>query len=419
MEFPVSKPPPVFLAQSANNTAGVRQAQLNFDFFHFKIKNGISKQHIVDASASTAVSRQSEVDRQDSSSSGTNDKVQSRTKLPITPKKKEPKPDQPQSASALTETLKTDTSFVSRLSLGGIRVAGAAAVSTDNTYTPSGFGRQDGIYFMQKAAFGDDWVGSLGLGIFNNLNTTTVGRKGIFQGWGAYSATALNFLGVLGVTSPTRSKAYVMTTNWSYNLDKSSFINAVVYYGLQNNAAVNTNGNGFATTTRDAHHFEASLLYNDRKKFGSEALVTGNGLAAWFEAELGSNQTKTSAGIDVPLPDLNDGYTSLLYGIGFGGDTRDYFSDLLFDADRLLYAITATYVQARFKDPAFSKGYNVTQFAVQMGYGYRTLEFNLVGSYAFSRSTAFADFKLDEPIKSSRDTRPNQTDVYLTATLYF
>ncbi len=419
-EFPALVDRPLLISESASNTAGVRQAQINFDFLRFVVENGHKKTRIVRVNAPDAVSDEPAVVADAEIAAQQKTQAESRSKKEVTTVTKKVNPDEPQSASALSDTLKTDTALVSRLSLGGIRVGGASAVSTDITYTPSGFARQDGVYLAENAAFGENLVGTLGFGIFNNLSTTTPGASGDFQGWGAYKGTAPNFLGILGITSPTMTKGYVFNTNWSYNFTKTSNISAVLFYGFQTNAAANTNGNGFATTTRSVEHIEASLLYNDSKMFGSEALVTGNGLSLWFEAELGDNQKRTNAGKDIVfIKSLNDGYKAYLYGIGFGGDTHDYFSNLLFDADRLLYAVTATYVDSHFIDASYSKPYNVTQFAAQVGYGYRTLEFNLVGAYAFSDSTSFADFKLDEPILSRDFKRPNQFTLYLTASLYF
>jgi len=408
--FPEIDPQPVFLSQSASNTAGVRQAQINFDFLRFIFKDGVSRSHNVYFNKSALKYQE---DAQILKIQQVNADV---------PKTPEPEnEDDPQSASVLTDGLKRDTSFVSRMSLGGIRVGGAIAVSTDASYTPSGFGRQDGIYFLQNAAFGKDVFASFGLGVFNNLSTTTIGEVGSYQGWGAYSGTSSNYLGILGVTSPTFQKAYVFTTNWLFNLENSRNINFIAYYGFQHNAAVNTNQNGFATTTRNAQHFETSITYADDNVFGTEGLVTGNGVGIWFEDEYGSNQSLTTAAPDLGRfkPSLNDGYNATLYGIGIAGDTKPYYTDLLFDADRLLYAATLAFVNGQFQDSEYSPNYQVVQASASVGYGYRTLEFHLVGDFAFASKNAFAKFDITQQKSDTGLRSRNVANVYFTGALFF
>ncbi len=298
-----------------------------------------------------------------------------------------------------------------------IRIIGAVGIAPLLTYTPSNYSRQDGFYLAENFNFGKNIEASVGGGIFNTLYTTTAGPSGSFLGWGCcYFGTTPNFLSVLGVTASSFSKAFMFNVGFKQNFDEKQSLSLTGYYGFQNKAAVLTNPFGFAWTTRNVDHVEASAVYNNTGVFGSRALVTGNGVGFWFEDELGSNQAPTP---DVPAGIVyanNDGYNNLLYGVGIAGDTSVYFSNIIKDADRFLYGIAATYVVANFKESSWSQDYTVTQVTGSFGYGYKTLELSLAASYATSPQKAFLKYNVSTLVPSAMN---NNFKTILSAALFF
>lgn len=379
---------PLYLSQSGNNTVTVRQAQINFDFLRITTTPK-PKKVVTDMQPDVLIKTK---DGQETTATATSDAPQA----------------------------PTDT-YITRLSLGGIRVGGAAATAPDPANTPSGYSRQDGIYIVENMIFGTKALANIGVGVFNNLVASNAGALGTFQGWGAYPATSQNFMGIVGVTSPTFQKAYLFNAGYTENFSDSESLNVSGYYGFQKRAAVNTNENGFATTVRDVTHIEGSLLYNDSKLFGEKAILTGNGLTFYVDAELGSDQTITGAAralIDTKDVKTNDGYTNILYGLSLGGDTSEFLTDILRNSDRFLYSASITYIAAQFKHRAFSQNYGVTQYAAGIGYGYKTLEMFLTGAYSTSNKSAFTVYKINRKPDDSFSAY-NRFLAYLTASLYF
>jgi hypothetical protein len=380
---------PLYLSQSGNNTVVVRQAQINYDFLRITKEPKLKKASDADKQADVLV--QTKKTGQETTATATTDEPQA------------PK----------------DT-YITRLSLGGIRVGGAAATAPDPANTPSGYSRQDGIYLVENMIFNKQALASIGLGVFNNLVTFNSGPLNNFQGWGSYPTTSQNFMGIVGVSSPTFQKAYLLSLGYTQNFSDTKSLNGSVYYGFQKHAAVNTNENGFATTVRNATHAEASLLYNDSKIFGEKAILTGNGLTFYVEVENGSDQSYTSAVRDFEKikVTLDDGYTNVLYGLSLGGDSSAFLKDIFRNSDRFLYSGSITYITSNFKHSSYSPNYNVTQFAGGVGYGYKTLEIFLNAAYSMSAKPAFTVYKIsDRPEVTS--TAKSRFLAYITAALYF
>lgn len=376
---------PLYLSQSSNNTVNVRQAQISFDFFRYSTPEKPSK-----------------ADKQQEAVVQQKNAPQTTTATVVT--------DAPQSP--------LDT-FISRVSLGGIRVGGANATAPDAAFTPSGYSRQDGIYFTENAVFGNSDSATFGVGVFNNLISFNSGKLGAYQGWGSYPTTSQNFLGVNGFNSSTFQKAYLFSGNYTAQFSDTKFLNPAIYYGFQKRSAVNTNDLGFATTVRDSTHIEGQLLYNDTKLFGQRAILTGNGLSFYMEVEKGSDQHYTTAARDIDqIANLNDGYSNILYGLSLGGDTTAFLTDILTNSDRFLYSGSITYADSRFKHKNYSPNFGVTQYAAAIGYGYKSLEIFLNAAYGTSAKKAYSMYNIQDKSNES-DTTHNRTQAYITAALYF
>lgn len=407
---------PIYLAQSGNNTVTVRQAQINFDFLHLTSaapgKTGIANQQ--GQPTQSILTEKPKAPKTEGVSTAT------------TPAASEGTTSQPESTVPAENTAianaqspeKSVNTFVSRVSIGGIRVGGASATAPDAGNTPSGYSRQDGIYVTENMIFDKTDIFNLGFGVFNTLSTTNAGLYGTYQGWAAFPGTTTNFLGVLGVTSSTFSKAWLFNAGYTREFGDDRNIAVLGYYGFQNGAAVDTNQNGFATTVRNATHIEASIFYNDSKLFGEKALMTGNGFGFYFEQEVGSDQRNTGAAMPEMGAPPPDGYNHLLYGISVGGDTGNYFSSIFRDADRFLYAASMTFVDAKFDNKSYSDNYNLFQVAASAGYGYKSLETALVLAWTHSPQEPLTEFNYNSAVPDQFET-DNQFKAYITAALIF
>jgi len=306
--------------------------------------------------------------------------------------------------------------FTTTVSLGGVRVGNALAVAPDAANATSGFSRQDGLYLQEKMKFGKAYSLNVGLGAFNGINGTIPGA--VYGGWGNNpSLTLQNFWGngALG-----NNLGYLVNFNGTYNLDDTRSVNAIGYYGFQKNAPYSTIGTSLQTVgnlseSRNVNHTEASVLYNDTNVFGSNGILSGNGVAVWYEREENARTMLVSGNVNSGLSYQNglvdDAQVASLYGVGVGGDSEKFLTNMLQSGDRLTAAAALTSVVSSLGSSGANNTYNVNQFAVSVGYAVNTFE--VAANLEYS--------KADKNLFSNTSSNPvnNEMRSYLTAAYVF
>lgn len=300
-----------------------------------------------------------------------------------------------------------ENTFISRFSLGGIRLGGAVAIAPDAAAIPAGYSRQDGAFLSEQMLFAKKAKVMIGFGVFNTLFATNVGKKGSYLGWGVYQTTKQNYF---GFDSSGRSKAYIYGLEASNEFNNLGTANFIGYYGFQNEAPTATNPSGYKTSYRDVDHLEVSLNFNNKKYFGSTAMISGNGVSTWFSLESGSKTKATT------VTTSNDAFTNSLFGLGFGADSAEYLTNMIQKGDRLTYSAAYAHVEAKFDDSTYSNNYNVNQGTLQFGYAVNTYELAFVSEFDLANKEAFSRINVKDSTTTPRKTA---TRVYLTALLVF
>lgn len=321
---------------------------------------------------------------------------------------------------------------VTTVSLGGVRVGSAMAVAPDAANATSGFSRQDGIYLQEKLKFGKELNLNLGFAAVNTLFGTTPGiginDSGVlapaYSGWGGNSSITMQNFWLNNSLNP--SLGYVMNFNGTYNVDDARSVNLVGYYGFQKNAPYSTIGTtvggssqkaGNLSEARDVNHTEASLLYNDTNVFGSQGILSGDGIALWYEREQNSKTMLVSGsltqGYNYIGGSLDDAQVASLYGIGVGADSQKYLTNMLQADDRITGAAAYTLVTSALGSaPATNQSYVVHQLAVSLGYAVNTFEVAFNFEYSGANTESFFN---DANGKSLN----HETHSYLTALYVF
>jgi hypothetical protein len=308
-----------------------------------------------------------------------------------------------------------DSTYLTTVSFGGIRVGAAAAAAPDSANTTSGFSREDGVYVQEKMAFGRQLTLNAGLGAFNTMFGAAPGAN--YPGWGGNPAITMQNFWLS--TSLNPSLGYVANLNTTYNFDDARSLNAAVYYGFQKNAPYSTiatpiQTSGSLSEARDVNHTEASLLYNDTNVFGTQGIISGNGVAAWYEREQNSKTMLVSGsllgGYVYNSGIIDDAQVASLYGIGVAADTQKYLTNMLQVGDRLTGAAAYTLVTSTLGSA--QNTYKVNQLALSAGYAVNTFEVALNFEYSNADTNAFFSDRNGNPQNS-------ETQSYITATYVF
>lgn len=309
-----------------------------------------------------------------------------------------------------------ENTYTTTLSIGGVRIGGADNAGPDALTGTNGFARQDGAYLKQVMAFGKATTLELGVGAFNNIfaahNAAYAEDKDDNEAfsWGAKTSTLQanwtegSFSKSLGIAGHAAA---------SYNIDDNQSLKAKFYIGSQGNSPSKQNKDGLSQA-RDVTHVEASALYNHTPLFGSKGVVTGNGVAVWYEnANVGKTKTATKSGDDFSYASsADDSQNASLYGVGIGADSSNFLTDMLQKGDFITYGASYTLTDVTFGSKNTSKDYNVSQAAVSVGYGVNTFETALNFSYSASEAKVFQN-------SEGKTNQTSKTKAYITATYAF
>lgn len=306
-----------------------------------------------------------------------------------------------------------NSKYVTTVSVGGVRVGGAVATAPDAANGTSGFSRQDGIYVQEKMSFVNQLDLNLGLGAFNILFGKAPGAA--YAGWGGNPQITMASPWLS--TSLNPSLGYLASLNAAYRLDDARSLNAVAYYGFQKNAPYSTINAGNLSETRDVNHTEASVLYNDTNVFGSDGIISGNGVSVWYEREQNARTQLVAGDLSKGFVYTNgfvdDAQVASLYGVGVAADSKKYLTNMLQSGDRLTGAAAYTLVTSTMgSDSAVAQSYKVHQMAASVGYAVNTFEVAFNVEYSAADTDAF--FK-----NGNGDKRNNETHSYVTAAYNF
>lgn len=298
-------------------------------------------------------------------------------------------------------TLKADQNvFTTTISLGGIRIGGGdTTAAPDTTWTPTGYGRQDGAYLKQALVFGKSANIELGFGGFNNIIAvtnnpypSTNNQSGGYTGWGDASTTTKQ--ANWGNNSFSQSMGIAGNIAATVNFEEDHFIKAKAYIGSQGNAPTDQDSNGNLTKAKDVTHIEASLLYNNAAVFGGKGVISGNGVSAWYENEnIGRTKTATKSGGDFNYTNTatDDSQNATLAGLGIAADSSNYLTGMLQKGDFITYAISYAMANVTFGSKTTSQDYNVSQIAASIGYGVNTFETAINFEFDNSDTNVYAD----------------------------
>lgn len=317
-----------------------------------------------------------------------------------------------------------ENSFLTTISIGGIRLGSADGTAPDAAWTTSGFGRQDGVYLKETLSLGKATTLEIGAGAFNNIiavaNPTypTSGSGSAYGGWGAQNPATLeaNWTG----TSFSQSMGYAGHIAAGYTLDDNQTLALKALYGSQDNSpvsqtAADSSGSSTLASVKNVTHMEASLSYNHANIFGSNGVLSGNGVTLWYESEdIGKTKTATrnSSGDFNYTSGTDDSQTVTLIGLGASGDSANYLTGMLQKKDRLTYAVSYVNLNTKFGNSATSSDYTLDQFAASVGYAVNTFEAAFNFEYDSSDTKVFSDSKNNLTEKSAVKT-------YLTAAYLF
>ncbi len=323
-------------------------------------------------------------------------------------------------------TLKdSNNTYTSTISLGGIRVGGCDGTGPDTAWKATGYGRQDGVYVKEVMVFGKRGNAEIGFGVFNNIkaagNPAYHGTNGSgYTGWGNASPATIQ----ANWTSPSlgNNLGYLGNVIGTYNIDENQSLAGAVYYASQINSPTKQNSSGEITNARDVTHIEGSLVYNHKKIFGSEGVISENGITLFYENEIlsATNAVSKKNGNFIYQPILNDGTQSIIddsqnttvIGLSFAADTGNYLSGMIQKGDRLTYAVSYITVNSSFSSSSVSQNYNVSQAAASIGYAVNTFETAVNFEYDNADTKIFSD-------SSGNLSKNNAVKSYITAAYAF
>jgi hypothetical protein len=297
-------------------------------------------------------------------------------------------------------TLKgSENTFTTTVSFGGIRVGGADATAPDISWTTSGYDRQDGAYLKENMAFGKTASAEIGFGVFNNIAAfgNPVSNSDGYTGWGdAISATI-----PANWTSPSLSNShgYLGNVKGSYNINENQSLSAAFYYATQSKSPSNQDSSGNITNARDVTHIEGSLVYNHKNIFGSEGVISGNGISLFYENEIlgATKAVSINKGNYIYQPVINKNtitdysQNTSVMGISAAADSENYLTGMIQKGDRLTYAASFIMVNSSFSRSSGSPNYNVSQSAASIGYAVNTFETAINVAYAEADTKIFSD----------------------------
>ncbi|BBH53460.1 hypothetical protein [Fluviispira sanaruensis] len=311
--------------------------------------------------------------------------------------------------------------FLTTLSLGGVRIGGADNSAPDAAITTNGYARQDGAYLKETITLGKAFSSEIGVGAFNNITAYTQ-SPGSYSGYGSVNnSLQANWMS----TSFNGSLGYAGNVKLAYNFDDNKSLTGQFFYGAQSNAPSAQDTDGTVTKVKDVSHTEASLLYNDKAIFGSNAVIAANGIAVWYENEsAGTTYTanKNSGGYSYArqgnaTSGVDDSNYMNLIGLGVSGDTGNFFTGLMQKGDRLTYGIAYSFLESIYANQSNDTNdknkanFSLNQVSAQIGYAVNTYEIALVADYKISEQAIFSNAKGDKV--------QNATTTYITAAYSF
>ncbi len=315
-----------------------------------------------------------------------------------------------------------NNTFLTTVSLGGIRIGGAAFTAPDVANVPTQYARQDGMYLQEKISHDKKLDVTLAFGVFNTLFGQTPGN-GTYSGWGGNSVVITQPSLWTG-TSPNNHLAYLGSLNASYYIDANRTISGAFFYGTQKNAPSLLDAGANVINTRNASHMEGSVFYNDAKMFGTKGVLSVNGVSFWYEKENNSRSQLASTSTNGMV---DDSETASLYGLGIAGDTSPFFGGMIQKGDRLTYAAAYSIVTNDFGNTsaqsytigegtehiAYSnQNYSLYQIAASVGYAVNTFEVALNAEITHASESIFTN---------SNGSKPESTEMktYVTAAYVF
>ena len=312
--------------------------------------------------------------------------------------------------------------YLTRLSLGGIRLNGALFTTPDIANTPSWYSRQDGAYLIQKIGVGEKLIYEVGFGAFNNIFGELPYKKYINWDKGASLAQQSPWMGY----SLNSSLGYVGSFKTTYNFDDARKFNLTMFAGSQKDAPSLMNESGQAVNTRDISHVEGSLYYNDKNIFGSKGVLTANGVTFFYEKDAASRSHVVSTN---SVGMVNDAQEADIYSLSIGADSDKFLSDMIQKGDRITYAVSYDLVTNKYDDtsaqsyipvtnPATTTpvayqnvDFKVQQFAASIGYAVSKFELGLNAEYSKSDINLFTD--------SDKNAKDSEIKSYITAAYIF
>ncbi|WP_186645084.1 hypothetical protein [Fluviispira vulneris] len=304
--------------------------------------------------------------------------------------------------------------FLTTLSLGGVRIGGADSSAPDAAVTTNGFARQDGVYLKETITLGKAFSSEIGVGAFNNITAYS-------QAPGTFSYASANNSVQANWTNPSfnGTLGYAGNIKLVYNLDDNKSLTGQFFYGEQSNSPSSQTTDGELAKARDVSHMEGSLWYNDKAIFGSNSVIASNGVAIWFEGENAGTTytaTKNNGGYSYArqgnaTSGVDDANYSNLVGIGVSGDTGNFLTGMMQKGDRLTYGLSYAFVESIYANQSNGTNYNLGQVAAQIGYAVNTYEIALVADYKSSSKSIFKNAK--------GDSVDSATTTYITALYSF
>ncbi|KAB8033245.1 hypothetical protein [Fluviispira multicolorata] len=286
-----------------------------------------------------------------------------------------------------------ENTFLTTLSLGGIRIGGADSSAPDAAIATNGYARQDGAYIKETITLGKKFTSEVGVGLFNNIsafspqNITNEPFKGVDD---ISNTIQTNW----GSKSFSRSVGFAGNAKVAYNFDDDKSLTGQFFYGEQANSPKSQNNDESLKTVRDVRHIEASMLYNDSAIFGSKGVIASNGVSVWYEGEVAGttyNATANGDGFSYAPVAVDDSTSSNLIGVGLSGDTGGYLTGMLQKGDRLTYGVSYAYLESLYANQANGSNYKLNQYAASVGYAVNTFEVALVADLKTADQVAFYD----------------------------